>query len=198
MTIPDQAPSEGQFWLAAYLTAFLNSLVVQGYCKGTMELYRCISQRLCDVAQANNIGPGELDVDTMDNLADACLTTDTLSMKKQVNKVVRRFTEYLIEAGVMVRKEPLPSPGTVEHLCMELDHWLRTQRGQSGVHLRVYPNILTQFARNNVVNPDWFNLKNNSTHNYLSPLNVPQHQIGLAIRMGGHDCDRNAWEGLLL
>ena len=147
MTIPDHAPTEGQFWLQAYLTTFLQSLSTQGYSKHTIKVYRRISQRLCDIIYVNNIGPSELDVGTMDRLADACVTTDSLHMKKQVATVVRRFTEYLIDAGVMVRKDPLPSPGTVEHLGMELDHWLRTQRGLSGNHLTVYTNILTQFLQ---------------------------------------------------
>ncbi len=148
MIIPDRAPSEEQFWLVAYLTAFLQSLIAHGYRKYTIETYRRISQRLCDMAQVRNISPSELDVDTMTNLADACLTTDSLCMKQQVTTVVHRFTEYLIAVGVIiVRKEPVPSPRTIEHLCMELDHWLRSQRGLYGDRLRVYPKILTQFVQ---------------------------------------------------
>ncbi len=148
MIIPDRAPSEEQFWLLAYLTAFLQSLNAQGYSKYTIEVYRRISHRLCDVVHVNNIGPSELDMETMDKLAADCLTTDSSRMKKQIETVVHRFTEYLIAGGVIiVRKDPLPSPGTIEHLCMELNHWLRTQRGLSGDHLRVYPNILTQFVQ---------------------------------------------------
>jgi len=90
MTIPDRAPAEGQFWLLAYLTAFLQSMSAQGYSKNTIKLYRRISHRFCDVVQMNNIGPSELDVDTMDKLADACVTTDSLCMKKKVAMVVHR------------------------------------------------------------------------------------------------------------
>lgn len=147
MTIPDRAPAEGQFWLLAYLTAFLQSMSAQGYSKNTIKLYRRISHRFCDVVQMNNIGPSELDVDTMDKLADACVTTDSLCMKKKVAMVVHRFTEYLIDTGVMVRQSLVPPPGTVEHLCMELDYWLKTQRGMSSDHLRIYPKILTQFLQ---------------------------------------------------
>ena len=148
MSIPDRVPVEGQFWLLAYLTAFLHSLITQGYHKNTIKNYRCISQRLCDVAQAKGIGPSELDVDTMDKLVDACVITDSLGMRQQVTTVVRRFAEYLIAVGVIiVHKDPLPSPGTVEQLCMELDHWLRTQRGMCGHYLTIYPKILTQFVQ---------------------------------------------------
>ncbi len=148
MTIPDRTPAGGQFWLVDYLTAFLHSMITQDYSKYYIETHRCISQRLCDVAQEKDIGPGELDVDTMAKLAVACLTTDSSRMKKQVEAVVRRFTEYLIAVGVIiVRKDPLPSPGTIEHLCMELDHWLRTQRGLYSHRLTVYPKILTQFVQ---------------------------------------------------
>ncbi len=147
MTIPDRAPAEGQFWLLAYLTAFLHSLSEQGYSKHTIEVYRRISHRLCDVVQMKNIGPSELDVGTMDRLADVCVTTDSLCMKKRAKWIVRQFCIYLIDAGAMVHKVPLPFQGTVEQLCSELDHWLRSQRGLCGDHLKVYTKILTQFVQ---------------------------------------------------
>ena len=147
MIIPDRAPAEEQFWLFTYLTLFLHSLINQGYHKNTIKYYQRISQRLCDLVQANRIGPGELDVDTMTKLADTCLTTDSSCMKKLVKRVVRRFAEYLIEAGVIVHKAPLPTLGTIEQICMELDHWLRFPRGMYGGRLTAHPKILTLFLR---------------------------------------------------
>ena len=36
MIIPVRAPAKEQFWLVAYLTAFLQSLIIQGYRKRTI------------------------------------------------------------------------------------------------------------------------------------------------------------------
>ena len=105
------------------------------------------SDRHCDMAEARDIDPEELDIEAMTNLADACPTTGTRSMKQELTMVVRRFTKHLIDAGAMARSDPSPSPsGSVDQLCMELDHWLRSQRGMYGPRLQRYPKLLTHFV----------------------------------------------------
>ncbi len=147
MNIPEHAPSAEQFWLQMHEAEFLHSLAEQGYSERSIATYQRFSNRLCHMAEARGIGPEELDIEAMTNLADACPTTGTRYMKQELTMVVRRFTKHLVDAGAMARSDPSPSPsGTVEQLCMELDHWLRSQRGMYGPRLQYYPKILTHFV----------------------------------------------------
>ena len=142
MNIPEHAPSAEQFWLYAHEAEFLHSLAEQGYSERSIATCRRFSDRHCDMAEARDIDP-----EAMTNLADACPTTGTRSMKQELTMVVRRFTKHLIDAGAMARSDPSPSPsGSVDQLCMELDHWLRSQRGMYGPRLQRYPKLLTHFV----------------------------------------------------
>ena len=148
MTVSEHVPHTEQFWLHLHQVGFLHSLAEQGHSERSIETYRRFCSRLCEVTQARQVGPEEFDVDAMTGLADSLPTTGTAYMKQELTMVVHRFTGYLIDAGVMVKNDPPPPPADpMEQLCMEQDHWLRSQRGMYGNRLRVYRRILTSFVR---------------------------------------------------
>lgn len=127
---------------------FLHTLEEQGHSKKSVATYRHFSTRLCDVAQERNIDPEGLDIGLMAELADACPTTGTSCMQRELAMVARRFTRYLVDSGVIVRRDPpQPPAGSTEAFCAELDDWLRSQRGMHGPRLQTYPRILTGFVQ---------------------------------------------------
>lgn len=146
MTFPDQAPSAERFWLHAHQAGFLQSLADQGYSERSMSTYRRFSSRLCEVAATRGIRPEELDIETMTSLADACPTTGTPYMERELATVVRRFARHLADAGVIAGTDPPPHSDPVQRLCMEQDRWLRFQRGMHGARLQQYPKLLTRFV----------------------------------------------------
>ncbi len=143
MTIQEHAPSSEPFWLHLHQTEFLHSLAEQGLSKHSLDFYRRQCRRLCDLAEVQGISSDKCDIAAMHNLAETCPATGAAQVRSGLTRVMRRFTAHLIDAGVIVRPEPSPPPGgSVESLCIELDSWLRSQRGAYGYRLQQYPKVL--------------------------------------------------------
>ena len=145
-TAPPTAPSTpppDRFWLTRHRDEFLESLACRGYARGTIKSFRRMVDRLCAGAEARGFVPGTLDVDGMRELADACPRSGTPYMERELAMATRRFTDHLVDAGAIPAACPQPPPpGSAEHLCRELDHWLRHQRGIYGGRLRAHCNEL--------------------------------------------------------
>ena len=133
-------------WLEPHRTTFLESLAEQGYSKSRRDIFRRLSGLLCAEARARHLVPDGLDADIFRTLADTCPKTGTAYMERNLAMVTRRFTDYLVQAGVVAAvRPPPPAPGSPEQLCEELDHWLRHHRGMFGSRLRRYPNQMKEF-----------------------------------------------------
>ena len=136
------APTDSH-WLSPHRRAFLESLSAQGYAVRTVKSFRLMVGRLCAEAEARGLGPYTLDGNVMGELADACPTTGTSYMERELAMATRRFTAYLVHAGVIAPTTPTPPPlGSPEQLCAELDHWLRNHQGMFGNRLPVYRNVM--------------------------------------------------------
>ena len=143
---PSTIPSTDSFWLALHRSRFLESLAAQGYAKRTITRFQYLTARLCAEAETRNLGPDALDAGTLSSLASTCPRTGTVYMERELAMVTRRFTGYLVHAGVIAPvTAPSPSAGSPEQLCTELDHWLRHHRGAFGNRLRAYQNVLKRF-----------------------------------------------------
>ena len=141
-TAPPTPPPD-RFWLTRHRDEFLESLARQGYAGGTIKTFRRMVDRLCAEAEAHGFVPGTLDVDGMRELADGCPRSGTPYMERDLAMATRRFTGHLVAAGAIPAARPQPPPaGSTEHLCRELDHWLRHQRGMFGGRLRTHRNEL--------------------------------------------------------
>ena len=133
-------------WLEPHRTTFLESLAEQGYSKSRRDIFRRLSGLLCTEARARHLVPDGLDADIFRTLADTCPKTGAAYMERNLAMVTRRFTDYLVQAGVVAAvRPPPPAPGSPEQLCEELDHWLRHHRGMFGSRLRRYPNQMKEF-----------------------------------------------------
>ena len=138
-TIPPTDP----YWLIQHRNEFLESLALQGYAKRTIKTYRIMVSRLCAEAEARSLGPDALDSGVIGELASACPRSGTSHMECELAMATRRFTDFLIHAGVIAPANPIPPPpGSTEQLCMELDGWLRHHRGMFGNRLRTHRNEL--------------------------------------------------------
>ena len=136
------APTDSH-WLSPHRRAFLESLSAQGYAVRTIKSFRLMVGRLCAEAEARGLGPDALDTNVIRELADACPRTGTSYMERELAMATRRFTAYLVHAGVIAPTTPTPPPlGSPEQLCAELDHWLRNHQGMFGNRLPVYRNVM--------------------------------------------------------
>ena len=141
--IPSAIRPTRPFWLARHRNGFLDSLALQGYAPRTIKTYRRMTDRLCAEAEARGLGPDTLDTGVIGELAKACPSTGTAYMERELAMATRRFTDYLIQAGMAtVVKPPLPPSGSAEQLCAELDRWLRRHRGMYGNRLRTHCTVL--------------------------------------------------------
>ncbi len=144
---PSTSPPTGPYWLIQHRNEFLESLALQGYAKGTIKSYRLMVDRLCAEAQARSLESDALDSRVLGELAIACPRTGTSYMERELARATRRFTDYLVHAGVIAPANPIPPPpGPTEQLCMELDGWLRHHRGMFGHRLRTYRNELQRIV----------------------------------------------------
>ena len=133
-------------WLEPHRTAFLESLAEQGYSEHYMKTLRRFTDRLCAEAKTRHLVPDGLDAGVFRTLADTCPKTGAAYMEWGLTMVARRFTDHLVQAGVVAAvSPPPPTPGSPEQLCEELDHWLRHHRGLFGSRLREYPNQMKDF-----------------------------------------------------
>ena len=131
------------FWLAPHRNGFLDSLALQGYAPRTIKAYRRMIDRLCAEAEARGLGPDTLDTGVIGELAEACASTGTAYMKRELAMATGRFTEYLTQAGIVAVVNPtLPPSGSPEQLCAELECWLRRHRGMYGNRLRAHCTVL--------------------------------------------------------
>lgn len=141
--VPPTLPPPAPFWLNRHRNGFLDSLALQGYATGTIKSYRRMTDRLCAEAEARGLGPDTLDSGVIAELAEACPRSGTPYMERELAMATRRFTDYLIQAGVAaVVHPPLPPSGSPEQLCAELDRWLRRHRGVYGNRLRTHRTVL--------------------------------------------------------
>ena len=142
---PSTPPSMISSWLEPHQTAFLESLAEQGYCARYMKTLRRFTDLLCAEARARDLVPDGLDAGVFLTLADTCPKTGSAYMERDLTMVARRFTDHLVQAGVVAAvSPPPPTPGSPEQLCEEYDHWLRHHRGMSG-RLTVYRHQLKDF-----------------------------------------------------
>ncbi len=133
-------------WLEPHRTAFLESLVEQGYSERYMKTLRRFTDRLCAEARTRHLVPDGVDAGVFRTLADTCPKTGAAYMERSLTRVARRFTDYLVQTGVVAAvSPPPPTPGSPEQLCEELDHWLQNYRGLFGSRLRRYPNQMKDF-----------------------------------------------------
>ena len=136
-------PPTDSHWLSSHRSGFLESLAAQGYAARTVKSFRLMVSRLCAEAKARGLGPYALDVNVMGELADACPTTGTSYMERELAMATRRFTAYLVHVGVITPATPTSPPlDSPEQLCAELDHWLRNHQGMFGNRLPVYRNVM--------------------------------------------------------
>ncbi len=143
---PSTSSSMISSWLAPHRTTFLESLAEQGYSESRMRILRRFTDCLCAEARTRDLVPDGLDAEVFRTLADTCPKTGAAYMEWDLAMVARRFTDHLVQAGVVAAvSPPQPIPGSPEQLCEELDHWLRHHRGMFGSRLPVYRNQLKDF-----------------------------------------------------
>lgn len=136
-------PPTDSHWLFPHRSGFLESLAAQGYAVRTVKSFRLMVDRLCAEAEARGIEPYTLDANAMRELADACPRTGTSYMERELAMATRRFTAYLVHVGVVAPATPTsPPPGSPQHLCAELDYWLKNHQGMFGNRLAVYRNVM--------------------------------------------------------
>ncbi len=151
-TVPDS------FWLKVHISDFLNSLVQKGYTKGTIEDYKNSAARICDHAEALRIGPEDLDAELLDKLATTCPGTGSRYMEGMLHRTVRRITDDLIDKGVISKPpEDLSIGGPREHLILELDNWLKSNRGLYGGGISRHHKVARLFL-------DYFGKRGDQSH----------------------------------
>ncbi len=124
------------FWLTVHIRDFLNSLAIKGYTKRTIRLYKNTADRICCHAEAQGIGPEELNAELFDKLIATCPCTGSSSMEYMLSLGARLITEYLIDEGIITHPpEDLSAGGPREQLILELDNWLKSNRGLYGENI---------------------------------------------------------------
>jgi integrase/recombinase XerD len=117
-------------WPWSHRKAFLEGLATQGYSAATIQEYRTISGRFCDIIEKRGLQVVDLDGTTMERLRHAVLSGVTGSARSYAKFCARRFIEHLIEFGAA---SPMPPPAkkptALARLRDEYESYLRTQRG---------------------------------------------------------------------
>ena len=125
-------PVPDSFWLEAYIGDFLDSLTKKGYAKDTMFAYEQTAARLCRQAEALALDPDNLDAELLEKLATSDSTISASYMDK-VSLTARRITDDLIDKGVISKPpEDLSVGRPRDHLILEFDNWLKSNRGLYG------------------------------------------------------------------
>ncbi len=89
------------FWLTVPIRDFLNSFSRKGCVGQTLINDHSFSTRLCCHAEAQGIGPGDMDADLLGKLATTCPEVGSRQMEDRLALTARRLTDYLIDKGVI-------------------------------------------------------------------------------------------------
>ena len=144
-------PVPDSFWLEAYIGDFLDSLTKKGYAKDTMLTYEQTAAHLCRQAEALALDPDNLDAELLEKLATSDPTISAGYMDR-VSLTARRITDDLIDKGVISKPpEDLSVGRPRDHLILEFDNWLKSNRGlyDAGIvrHHRVFRLFLDHFDK---------------------------------------------------
>jgi hypothetical protein len=117
-------------WPWSHRKTFLEGLAAQGYAAVTIQEYRTIAGRFCDVIEKRSLGIGDLDAATTERLRHAVLSGITGNSQTYAKFCLGRFIDHLIEAEVATAMQP-PSKKLTELDCLreEYETYLRRQRG---------------------------------------------------------------------
>jgi len=129
---PQDERADEAGWPWSHRRTFLNleRLAAQGHAAVTVQEYRTIAGRFCDVIEKRGLRIGDLDAVTTERLRHSVLSGVTGSARTYAKFCATRFIDYLIEAGAGI---PAPPPAkkltALDQLREEYETYLRKQRG---------------------------------------------------------------------
>lgn len=117
-------------WPWSHRKTFLERLAAQGYAAVTIQEYRTISGRFCDIIEKRGLQIGDLDGAATERLRHAVLSGVTGSTRSYAKHCARKFIDHLIEVGAASPAlPPAEKPTPLVRLRDEYESYLRTQRG---------------------------------------------------------------------
>lgn len=127
---PGDERTEAAGWPWSHRKTFLERLAAQGYAAVTIQEYRTVSGRFCDIIEKRGFQIGDLDGAATERLRHAVLSGVTGSTRSYAKHCARRFIDHLIEAGAA---NPAPTQTKkltpLDRLRDEYQGYLRKQRG---------------------------------------------------------------------
>jgi integrase/recombinase XerD len=127
---PDDERTDEAGWPWSHRKTFLEGLAAVGYAAVTIQEYRTISGRFCDIIEKRRLRPADLDSGTMERLRHSVLSGVTGSARGYAKFCARRFIDHLIEIGAAIPAPLQPKKLTpLDRLREEYEKYLRKQRG---------------------------------------------------------------------
>jgi len=129
--------AENATWIEPYQKTFLERLKTQGYSACTIRSYERDIAILCEKIGNRTPGIQKIGGSEIEDYEQAVLSNCHERVRIGVKCHLRRFIEYLVEAGVTYLPEPpMKEPGIRDGLRAEYDTYLRVQRGLSEPTIR--------------------------------------------------------------
>jgi integrase/recombinase XerD len=125
----DAAGANRATCLDPYIESFEAGLRELNYTPGTIKTYRVLVRRLATMMEAQNLAPSRLSADAAAELmrGEECNAREP----HKCANIARRFTNHLIELGVVSTPSPTPRQIAREKLRLDYEDYLHRQRGLS-------------------------------------------------------------------
>lgn len=113
-------------WPWSHRKTFLERLAAQGYAAVTIQEYRTVSGRFCDIIEKRGLQIGDLDGAATERLRHAVLSGVTGSARSYAKHCARKFIDHLIEVGAASPAlQPAEKPTPLIRLRDEYESYLR-------------------------------------------------------------------------